>query len=470
MIIRPLCVIVALAGSGLLAPQAAAAERHPALDLSAAAVAAQAAPPAAPRTQAPQPAQPPSGATLTLRQAEDLAIRNHPRVLAAQSLASAATENVRETRSAYFPLVNGAVTGVGSTDTNARIGAGAISASRLIDRVSPGVIASQLVTDLGRTPNLVASSRLQAQASDRNVEATRDQVLLDTNNAYFGVLRSEALVRTAQQTVDARQLVYDQVNTLAQNNLRSQLDVTFADVNVADARLLLIQAQSNLQEAYARLARALGSDTAVTYRLSEEALPPGPAPDAESLVAQALAERPEVSRARFERDAAYKFAYAERDLNRPSVTVVGVAGVIPVLVQGGGTPTPDNYAGAAFNVNVPVLNGGLYSARHAAAQYRAQQLDQTLRDIQEQVAEEVRVAWANATTAFQRLDVTAQFLRSATLAQDLAQGRYNLGLASIVELTQAQLNVTRAEIENLSAKYDYQVQFANVQYAIGRLR
>lgn len=83
---------------------------------------------------------------------------------------------------------------------------------------------------------------------------------------------------------------------------------------------------------------------------------------------------------------------------------------------------------------------------------------------------DVRVAWASAATAFQRMDVTAQFLRQASLALDLAQGRYNLGLSSIVELTQAQLSLTQAEIENLSAKYDYQSQYAVLQYALGLLR
>jgi outer membrane protein len=82
----------------------------------------------------------------------------------------------------------------------------------------------------------------------------------------------------------------------------------------------------------------------------------------------------------------------------------------------------------------------------------------------------VRVAWSSAITAFQRIDVTAQFLRQAALALDLAQGRYNLGLSSIVELTQAQLSLTQAEIENLSAKYDYQNQYSVVQYTIGALR
>ena len=96
--------------------------------------------------------------------------------------------------------------------------------------------------------------------------------------------------------------------------------------------------------------------------------------------------------------------------------------------------------------------------------------DQRLRDEQQRISRDVRVAWAGANDAFQRIDVTAQFMRSAALALDLANGRYNLGLSSIVELTQAQLNLTRAEIENLDAKYDYQSDYATLQYTLGLLR
>ena len=135
-----------------------------------------------------------------------------------------------------------------------------------------------------------------------------------------------------------------------------------------------------------------------------------------------------------------------------------------------GTPLADKYEGVAVNIDVPLFNGGLFGARRAAAAYRTLEADNVLRDYEEGVARDVRVAWANATTAYQRLDVTAQFLRSASLALDLAQGRYNLGLSSIVELTQAQLNVTRAEIEDLSAKYDFQNDSAVLQYSIGQLR
>jgi outer membrane protein TolC len=101
---------------------------------------------------------------------------------------------------------------------------------------------------------------------------------------------------------------------------------------------------------------------------------------------------------------------------------------------------------------------------------RALEADQSLRDELQRISRDVRVAWAGANDAYQRIDVTAQFLRQATLALQLAQGRYDLSLASIVELTQAQLNVTSATIENLSAKYDYETQYAALQFTLGLLR
>ncbi len=95
----------------------------------------------------------------------------------------------------------------------------------------------QLVTDSGRTSNLVGSSRLQAQATAQNAQATRFEVLLQVNQAYFDVLHAQAVVRVAEQTVAARQLLSDQVTELGRNNLRSQLDVSFAEVNVSQAKL-----------------------------------------------------------------------------------------------------------------------------------------------------------------------------------------------------------------------------------------
>ena len=406
---------------------------------------------------------------LTLKDAEAMALKNHPQVLAAQATAREFGELVVEARSAYFPTLDADVTGSGG-NPQARIGAGFLPASRLFDRLGTGIQLSQLITDSGRTPNLVASSRLQAQASLRTYEATRYDVLLAVNQAYFAALRAQALVKVAEQTVAARQIMSDQVTELAKNQLRSEVDVAFADVNLSEAKLLLLRSQDQVRAAVAELARALGTDQIGNYKLTDEPLPPSPPSDADSLVAQAYANRPDLLSQQLQRDASVKYARAERDLSFPTVSLVGVGGAIPEMKQILSTNVPNNYEGAALNVEVPIFNGHLFTARREAARFRAQAEDQRVRDLQERIARDVRVAWSSSKTAFQNIDVTAELLREASLALDLAQGRYNLGLSSIVELYQAELNITQAEIENLNAKYDYQSIYAMLQYTMGLLR
>lgn len=403
---------------------------------------------------------------LSLREAEDLALASHPQVQAAQNEASAAGERVREVRSAYYPAVSADLTG-SESNHDARIGAGTFAASRLFDRFGQGITVSQLITDLGRTSNLVASSKLQAQAMQQDYQATRYDVLLRVNQAYFNALQSQAVVRVARETVAARQQLFDQVTALAQNKLKSQLDVSFTEVNLSDAKLLLIRAQDGVQQAFAELARAIGSDQPASFELTDEPLPASPPAQPEQMIDEALKNRPEVASLRLSSDAAHRFAEAEKDLKRPTVNFVAVAGFLPYI---NAPQIPAEYEGAAVNVSIPIFNGHLFSARHEAARYRAAAQDQRLKDVNLRVTRDVRVAWANASTAYQRLDVAAQFVKQASLALELAQGRYNLGLSSIVELTQAQLNLTRAEIENLGAKYDYQSQFAALQYATGLIR
>jgi len=405
---------------------------------------------------------------LTLQQAEAIALQNHPQVQAAQHEVNYSNQQIVENRAAYSPNVTGDLAGAQGYSL-ARVGAGDLSASRLFTRFGQGVVVRQLVTDSGRTSNLIGSSRLQAQATAQSAQATRYDVLLQVTHSYFEVLHAQAIVKVAELTVSARQLLSDQVTELARNSLKSQLDVSFADVNVSQAKLLLLRAQDSVQQAFAELGRAMGSDQPVNYQLSDEPLPSAPPATADELVAKAMGNRPELASLRFSRDASYKFAEAEKDLSRPTVSVLAVGGFLP-LINAAGATIPAEYEGVAANVSIPVFNGHLFSARREAALERAKESDQRLRDQQQRVSRDVRVAWASTNDAFQRIDVTAQLLRQAALALDLAQGRYNLGLSSIVELTQAQLNLTEAEIENLNAKYDYQTQYAALQYTLGQLR
>ena len=412
-----------------------------------------------------QPATPP----LTLADATAMALKNHPRVLAAQNETLAQNQRIVEQRSAYFPSLNGELTG-SAANIGARVGAGFLSTSRLFDRFGDGIEVNQLITDFGRTRNLVAQSRLQAGASQQDYQATRYDVVLAVNQSYYEAQRAQELVKVARKTVEARQSLSTQVSELAKNNLRSQLDVSFADVNVAKAQLLVIQTQNAVAAAFAQLARALGTQQTALYQLVAEPLPPSPQPDVEALVAQALQNRPELASYRLTREAAYRFVRAEHDLKLPTASLAGVAGYLPYVDQITlPRVIPQEYAGAAVNVQIPIFNGHQFTAREEEARYRALETDQKLRDLEEGIARDVRTAWANAQTAYQNIDVTAQYLRAAADALKLSQGRYQLGLADIVALTDAELNETEAEIASTNAKYDYQNLYATLQYAIGAL-
>ncbi|HTU44729.1 MAG TPA: TolC family protein [Bryobacteraceae bacterium] len=406
---------------------------------------------------------------LTLQDARAMALKNHPQVLASEANSLRAGEVVTEARSAYFPALNGEITGA-AANVDSRLGAGVINDPRLFNHFGSGVTLSQLITDSGRTPNLVANARFQAQASQQDYQATRYDIILAVSQAYYEVLLSQELIKVAQGTVAARQTVVDQVTELTKNQLKSQLDLSFAQVNLSDAQLMLIRARDRLATAYASLGQALGTNQATPYQVTPQPMPPNPPDSADPLIAQAFANRPELASLRLQREAAQKFVYAERDLRRPTVSLMAAGGVLPYIDPGNANPNiPEEYGVAALNVQIPVFNGHLFAARRRAAEYELRATDQRVRDLQDRIARDVRASWEHARTAFEAIAPSQQLLAQANMALNLSQGRYNLGLASIVELTQAQLSQTQAQVQNLTAQYDYQEAYAVLQYALGLL-
>jgi len=401
---------------------------------------------------------------LSLQEAERIAIQNHPQIQAATYLASAAKAQVTEAKSAYYPTAYGSLTGV-DAENNSRITAGALNNPIIYERYANGLTLTQLVTDFGRTHELVKSSDYHAQAAQENVVTTRADVLVAVDQAYFAVLRTQAVLTVAEETVKERQLVSDQVTALEQNKIKSGLDVSFANVDLAQARLLLIQAQNDVDASFAQLSAALGYADQRTFQLVEQPLPAAPPADINQLIQQALANRPELIGQRLNVDSAHSYATAERDLWFPTLSAAGTAGLTP---EGANQLAP-RYAAAGFNLNIPIFNGHLFGALHSEAASRARAEDESLRDLQDRIVRDVRTAWLSANSAYQRLAVTDQLLAQANQALDLASSRYQLGLSSIIELSQAQLNQTQAQIEQASSKYDYEAQLSALNYQIGAL-
>ena len=423
---------------------------------------------------APAPQTPTAPMHLNRTQAEQLAIKDNPRISVGRLLALAQHQVYRETRAAELPNFNGAITAVDANE-GSRIGAGALTASRLLEHAGAGVVFSQLITDFGRTVNLVSSSKLLEKAQNANALATTEDIVLATDQAFYNALQAQALLKVAQQTVTTRGSVENQINELTKSKLKSTLDLAFAQVNLSQAKLLLLDAQNNVDSTLAALTAVLGFDKQVQFELSDNDAPsPPPPPDVDVLINTALQQRPDLQALTYDEQAAEKFRRAQRDQLLPTISALGIAGVSPVRPDcfSSGPCSPSYfisswYGAIGVNVNVPIFNGFLFTAEASEAKYRANAATQSTRDLRDRVVRDVRTAWLSTNTAFQREGVAAELAKEADLGLSLAQSRYQLGLGSVVELSQAQLQQTDAAIGYVNAQYQYRLSLSTLNFEIG---
>jgi len=417
------------------------------------------APPAAPTGGA-------AGRTLTIEEAEAIGLRNNPQITVGKLQALEAQQFVREVRSALMPQANLVVTAVGANG-GSRLAAGYLTNGSMYSRVADGAAVNQLITDFGRTWNLLSSSKYHAQAADENAVATKQQILLAVDQAFYNTLETKAVLAVAEDTVKARQLVVDQVQALTNAKLKSDLDLSFAKVDMARAELLELDAQNNYQASLSTLSAVLGYPDRQDFVPMEPSVPVSPpVPDVAPLIRQALDLRPEVRGLRDEVLAAEKFDRSEHDLWWPSVNALGVVGQAPIRDPN----IPSWYGAAGVNVTIPVFNGFLFNARAKTADLATEVKRKQLQDLEDNVARDVRNGWLDTGKAYQRLSVTKLLREEAGLALELATARYKLGLGTIVEFTQAELQKTDADLQDTDAHYQYVLSEIVLAYEMGLAR
>lgn len=414
---------------------------------------------------------------LTLDQAQQAALESNPDFQSIQRSIEAAEAGLREARASYFPQINGALTAVGAKATGygdgktgadalePRITAGALNEPTVEDRAAAGVSVSQLLTDFGRTSNLVDSAHARLRSARDAVEDRRQLLLLLVTQQYMQALEAQGTLKVAQQTLQDRMTFLDRISLLQKNKLKSDLDVSFAAVEVDQARLLIVQTKAAVETTVAALESTIGLSDGVTLTLIDpQAQLPTPMPLG-VLLDTALARRPELQRLRDDLIAAQKYASAQHKLQAPTLSAIGAAGVTPI----GDANLPQDYAAGGVNLSIPIYQGGRLQAQYDQARIRADQAADAVRSAELMVRRDVRSAWLSADASFRAIEVSDHLQASAQNALELAQSRYRLGVSSIVELNRAQLNAVDAEIGEVRARYEYRIALAHLAYRAGTL-
>lgn len=406
-------------------------------------------------------------AELTLHDAEQIAVRNNPRIRVAQLLVRAQHQVYRQTRAGYLPQLDGGAVAAQAVN-GSRFTFDGLRSTRLITHAGGGLDFHQLLTDFGHTTDLMASAKLYEKAQNAQAQASTLDILLITDQAFYNALEAQAMVQVARQTVDTRKKTDQQITELTNNKLRSTIDLAFADEELARAQLLFLDAQTQYNSDLNALTSVLGFDRPMTYTLVESGgTISSPPPDQDQLVQMALKQRPDLMALDYDQAAAKKYARAQWEQLMPTLDTMAVVG---------GTPIRDdqyftgNWFGAVgVDLEVPIFSGFRYTAQAHEAEDRAQAAQENVRDLRDRVVRDVRDAWLQTNTSYQKIAVTEKLLKASNMGLQLAQARYKLGLSSIVELSQSQLEQTQASIENVNAGYEYELSLAALNYQLGNL-
>jgi outer membrane protein len=407
----------------------------------------------------------PAPPLLTLLDAQAIALERHPDIKVRDFDVSAAQEAVNVAKAAYAPQVYGnAVTALAAPGT--RLSAyGALNDPTVIQRGAVGIGMAQELTDFGRTADLVKAAEQDLQGQAKSRDATRDVVLLNVTEAYFEVLRADALLVVADQTQRERRTLLRQVAALQHAGLRSTLDVAIAERDVSEADQLVLQARNGRDDALARLAQAMGSSNERAYTLQDVAtLPPLP-PNVDALLDTAYRSNPALANLQAEVGAAQSRAAAAKQLSAPTVYAYGYLGVTPL--RAANQAINPSYQALGVALNVPIFDGGALKDERRRAGDAAYAAAQAVESERNTLAGDVRVAYDGVQTAHGNIGVTQHLLSTARQALALTRARYRIGLNSIVDVSAAQLSETQAEIDRTNATYDYIVKEAALAYATG---
>ncbi len=404
---------------------------------------------------------------MTLTEATALALRQQPTIRAAQGALSAAQARVPQAQANYYPRIDlqtGVQTGEFVSSTTGR--------DTRSDSTFVNLQGRQLLYDFGKTAALVDEARAGSRVASGELERVRDLVVQNVRQSYFGVLQARRLVAVADAALARSELNLRSARGFFDVGTKPKSDVTRAEVEVANARVGVIRARNLVRFSETSLANALGLDATASIEIDDVLTYEPVAIDPAQLAVEALGNRPELRQAQARLDGARAQVSGARARYLPDLTVNGTAG----YTGDDAFIATDGVAGVGFSEFWAVtgqLSWNLFEGfftQNRVKETRA--LVETARanyeTIELQVRLEVEQAYIAVVEAAERFGATEKAIESAQENLRLAQGRYDAGVGTILELTEAQLSLTNAEADSVRAVTDYRVGLAVLDRVVGR--
>lgn len=401
---------------------------------------------------------PAPGQVLSLPDAIALALRQHPTLRSAEEGRTAAGARIPQAQSAYYPQVDW-ITSAGRSQSFSS------SADRAIQRnsISTALEGRQLLYDFGKTGALVDEARAGFRLSEGELERIRELVVLNVRQTYYQLLQARRLVAVADAGVARAELNLRSARGFFDVGTKPKSDVTRAEVDVANFRVAQIRARNNIRLAETNLAIALGLEATTPIEVQDILAFEPVAVDAQLLLTEALDNRPELSQARARLDAARAQLGGARARYFPDLNLTGSAGA-----SAPDDPPLHETWSIAATLSWNLFEGFFTTHRVRETQALVEAARANYDTFELQVRLEVEQAYIALVEAAERIAATEKAVESAQENLRLAQGRYDAGVGTILDLTDAQLALITAEAEQVRALTDHKVGQAVLDRAVGR--
>lgn len=388
---------------------------------------------------------------LTLQDAERMALENHPGIRAATERVKVQEAVVQRAWAGYVPTLSAR----GEYENRT-------VESRLADRNlynTTGAV-SWLVTDFGRREGSIRREEDTLEARRFARLTSVEEVLLTVRRFFFEYLRAEALVRVEQDTVKDREALVRQARGFFDVGTRPKIDVARAEASLFAAKADLIGAQNGVRIAWARLKNAMGLTRFEQRPVAAEVNVQPTALSLEDAVQAAFESRTEIKDFRSRLDAGQEAIEVARKARLPKIQFDGQYGWLwhneRDVVRSSLTLTVPLFAEFTIRPDIE-RNVREYHA------IKAQQDEQRQR-----IALEVEESYLTLLEAEERIKANEAQKKSAQENLDLANGRYQVGVGSIIEITEAQVVNTRAQTDHIRSIYDHKLAEARLARAMGR--
>ena len=404
-------------------------------------------------TQAPLPSL---DSQLSVHDCVRIAMANSPRAVSARLAVESAAISLSNAKNVLLPTLSaGANTGYTNTNLPGKERANETATSSSID----ASLSISGITDIGRN---IRTQRLQLAQTRMSLCEVENAIVADVKSAYYALMAAQRAVQIRTQSRDLYQDQYNRTKAFFDQGLRPKVDVTTAEVNLNNEILGLIRAKNLVKTQNAKLANVMGVPRDTPFVLDDYIEAEEIDFTFEEALTRAYENRPDVQSS--------KLGLQIREIKLTQAK----AGYWPTFTMGASfSKSGDEFRFDSdqtklfAGVEIPIFSAFKISNNVKQAKVDLASAQNSDRSLANDVYLEVQNAFIRLNEAAESIPVAASTAERAKENMDLARGRYNEGIGDIITLKDAEVSYTDAELNLLTARFDYAVALAELKKAMG---